>query len=147
MTSARAFAAADGTVPRSATTWPVVSTLISLPFLLGYVPATLGARAARAEQDRLTHALAFAQLQVQLGMMSLEVNRDNYGMAAQLATPFFDGVSAAIAGAADPNVSLALQAVLARRDELTSDMAQANPEVKTKLADVYADLFRLTQTP
>ena len=54
---------------------------------------------------------------------------------------------AAIPGAADPNVSLALQAVVARRDELTSDMAQANAEVKTKLAEVYADLFRLAQTP
>ena len=115
-------------------------------FLVGYVPASLGARAARADQDRLTHALAFAGLQVQLGMMSYEVNRDNYGLAAKLATPFFDAVPAAIAGATDPNVRQALQAALARRDELTSDLAQANPEVKTKIAEMYADLFRLTQT-
>ena len=51
-----------------------------------------------------------------------------------------------IAGAADPNVTQALQAALARRDELTSDLAQANAEVKTKIAGMYADLFRLTQT-
>src|SRR5674476_187205 len=49
-------------------------------FVLGYVPASLSAHAARAEQDRLTHKLALAALQVQLGMMSYEVNRDNYGL-------------------------------------------------------------------
>jgi len=116
-------------------------------FLLGYVPASLDARAARVEQDRLTQALAFARLQVQLGMMSYEVTRDNDGLAAKLATPFFDGVPAVIAGADDPNVTQALQAALARRDELTSDLAQANAEVKTKIAELYADLFRLAQTP
>lgn len=116
-------------------------------FLLGYVPASLSARAARAEQDRLTHKLVLATLQVQLGMMSYEVNRDNYGLAAQLATPFFDGVRSAIAGPADQDVMPSLQAVLARRDEITSDLAQANAGVKTKIAELYADLFRLTKTP
>jgi hypothetical protein len=116
-------------------------------FLLGYVPASLSARAARAEQDRLTHKLALAALQVQLGMMSYEVNRDNYGLAAQLATPFFDGVRSEMAGPADQEVTQSLQAVLARRDEITSDLAKANAGVKAKIAELYADLFRLTQTP
>jgi hypothetical protein len=118
-------------------------------FLLGYAPASLNAHAARSAQERLTHKLAVATLQVQLGMMSNEVNRDNYGLAAQMATPFFDGVSPVIAATdpADQEVSMALQAVLARRDEITSDLAQANPQVKTKLADLCADLYRLTQAP
>jgi hypothetical protein len=116
-------------------------------FLLGYVPASLSARAARAEQDRLTHKLTLATLQVQLGMMSYEVNRDNYGLAAQLSTPFFNGVRSAIAGPADQAVTQSLRAVLARRDEITSDLAKANPGVKSKIADLYADLFRLVQTP
>ena len=134
-------------MPVSTSTKLGIGALVLLGvFLLGYVPASMSARAARVEQDRLTHALAFARLQVQLGMMSTEVNRDNYGLAAKLATPFFDAIPAAIAGAADPNVTQALQAALARRDELTSDLAQANAEVKTKIAGMYADLFRLTQT-
>jgi hypothetical protein len=116
-------------------------------FLLGYVPASLSARDARAEQDRLTHKLAFASLQVQLGMMSYEVNRDNYGLAAQLATPFFDGARSAAASPADQTVTQSLQAVLARRDEITSDLAKANAGVKSKIAQLYADLFHLTQTP
>jgi hypothetical protein len=116
-------------------------------FLVGYVPASLSARAARAEQNRLTHELALATLQVQLARMSYEVSRDNYGLAAQLATRFFDGAPAVIAGAPDQAVTPPLQAALARRDEITSDLAQANPEVKDKIAELYAAVFRLTQTP
>lgn len=118
-------------------------------FLLGYAPAALDARDARAAQERLTRQLSLATLQVQLGMMSNEVNRDNYGLAAQMATPFFDGVSPLIAATdpADQEVARSLQTMLSRRDEITSDLAQANPQVKTKLADLCADLYRLTQVP
>jgi hypothetical protein len=80
-------------------------------------------------------------------MMSYEVNRDNYGLAAQLATPFFDGARSAAASPADQTVTQSLQAVLARRDEITSDLAKANAGVKSKIAQLYADLFHLTQTP
>jgi len=113
-------------------------------FLFGFVPASLTARAARAEQDRLTHKLTLASLQVQLGMMSYEANRGNYGLAAQLATPFFDGVRSAMANPADQGVTDWLEAFLARRDEITSDLAQGNADVKAKIAERYADLFRLT---
>jgi len=34
-----------------------------------------------------------------------------------------------------------------RRDEITSDLAQVNPEVKDKIAGLYAYVFRLTQAP
>ena len=116
-------------------------------FLVGYVPATLGARDARAEQARLTHMLALTGLQAQLGMMSVEVNRDNYGLAAGLATPFFAGVRTAIADPANQEAMASLQGVLARRDEITSDLAQAKPAVKDKIAALYADLYHLTQAP
>ena len=116
-------------------------------FLAGYVPASLSARDARAEQARLTHTMALTGLQAQLGMMSVEVNRDNYGLAAGLATPFFDGVRSAIADPANEAAAAALQGVLARRDEITSDLAQARPAVKEKIAGLYADLYHLTQVP
>jgi len=116
-------------------------------FLFGFVPASQNARAARAEQGRLTHELAVSALHVQLGMMSYEANRDNYGLASQLATPFFDGVRSATGDPASQSVAEWLEAVLARRDEITADLAQANADVKIKIADLYADLFHLTQAP
>lgn len=114
-------------------------------FLLGYAPASLTARAERAERVRLERVVAVSEIQIQLGMMSYEVNRDNYGLAAQVATVFFDRVRAESGGPADQEMTKALQAVLARRDEITSDLALASPAVKAKIAEMYADLFRLAQ--
>jgi hypothetical protein len=87
-----------------------------------------------------------AELQIQLGMMSYEANRDNYGVAAQFATVFFDRVRAESGGPADQELTKSLQSILARRDEITADLAQASPAVKAKLGDLYAELFRLVQT-
>ncbi len=114
-------------------------------FLLGYAPASLTARAERAERVRLEHALSVSKIQIQLGMMSYEVNRDNYGLAGELATVFFDQVRAESGGPADSAVTKSCQAMLARRDEITSDLALASPAVKAKIAEMYADLFRLVQ--
>lgn len=122
----------------------VVLALVAA-FLAGYVPATMDARAARASQAAAEQRLVLAELQVQLGMMSYELNRDNYGFAAQLATAFFDGVRSAVAGTLTGDVAEALRATLARRDEITTDLAQANSGVKPKVAEMYAGLYRLSQ--
>lgn len=117
-----------------------------IAFLLGYVPASLTARAERTERDRLQRTVAVSEIQIQLGMMSYEANRDNYALAAQLSTVFFDRVRAESGGPADQEITGLLQSILARRDEITSDLAQASPAVKSKIADMYAELFRLLQT-
>jgi len=129
----------------SARTLGIGAIVLVGTFLLGYVPAEIGARSARAEQARLTHKLELTALEVQLGMMSLEANRDNYGLAAKLATPFFDGLQTAIASQAGQDVTRALQVMLVRRDEITSDLAQAKPGVKEKISGLYGDLYRLMQ--
>jgi len=115
-------------------------------FLSGYVPATLAARDARAEQDRLARTLALASIEVQLGMVSYEANRDNFGLAGQLATPFFDAAREALARSAGSVETHALQVVLERRDEITTGLAKADAGVKLKIAGMYADLFRVIQT-
>ncbi len=122
----------------------VVLALVAA-FLAGYVPATMDARAARAAQVAATQKLVLAEVQVRLGMVSYELNRDNFGFAAQLATQFFDGVQAAVNAPATGSVADALRTILARRDEITSDLAQANPGVKAKVAEMFAGLYRLSQ--
>jgi len=125
----------------------IVALALAGAFLLGYVPGWFSARDAQAEQTRLAQKLELASLQVQLGMMSNEANRDNYGLAAALAKTFFDGVQSAVPHVAEQAVAQTLQTVLARRDEITSDLAKASPAVKGKIAQLYADLYPLTLTP
>lgn len=62
-------------------------------FLLGYVVSFIGARSDRAERDALAYSSRLANLRGELGMMSSEVNQNNYGSAAK-ARPAFSMASA-----------------------------------------------------
>jgi type II secretory pathway pseudopilin PulG len=126
-------------------------------FLAGLVPGWLRTRRVFVEYTqcqeslRQTEAnLAQAQLDLQiarlrgdLGEVMQEANANNFGVAAERATRFFDGVRAV---AASDQLSQALErrkvleAVLARRDAISADFALADPAVKSKLAEMYMHL-------
>jgi hypothetical protein len=108
-------------------------------FLLGYVPPALNANRLRDENAQLQHQLRLAGMRVRLGMTSYEANRNNYTAAAEHSTAFFDGLRAAIPQTTDGALRAKLQAVLARRDEITATLTEANPGVKEKLAQMYAE--------
>ena len=115
-------------------------------FLLGYVPSCVGARSAEEQRAELEQKLKMAELRGQLGMASYEANRNNYANAAQFSTNFFDGLRNAIDSAEDDTVKKRLQAMMALRDEITTNLAQADPVVKEKLARMYADFHQITAT-
>ncbi|MCI0486150.1 MAG: hypothetical protein L0229_06070, partial [Blastocatellia bacterium] len=112
-------------------------------FLLGYVPSCVGARNAEEQRAELEKKLKMAELRSQLGMASYEANRNNYANASEFSTNFFNGLRAAIDSAEDDEVKKKLQAMMALRDEITTNLAQADPVVKEKLARMYADFYRL----
>lgn len=127
---------------------------VVLIFLAGYLPGASRARNAAAESrqtsQRLTETqatlaktqfdLEVARLRGHLGEVLHEANANNFGVAAEHATAFFDGLRNAVASPhAEPagerrNV---LQSILARRDEISADLARADPAVKAKLAEMY----------
>jgi hypothetical protein len=113
-------------------------------FLLGYVPSCLSARQSREQNARLEYQLKLAELRGQLGLMSYEANRNNYTTAAQYSTGFFDGLREAVNQTQDETRKQKLQAVLGRRDEITANLTAADPGVKEKLAQMYADFHQLT---
>jgi hypothetical protein len=113
-------------------------------FLAGYVPSCTSARQAQQQQARLESQLALSRLQGQLGMASYEANRNNYASAAQLSTDFFNGLREAAGRTNDEALRQKLQALGARRDEVTANLAEPNPAVKEKLQQMYADLFQIT---
>ncbi|HXG59329.1 MAG TPA: hypothetical protein VNL91_09935 [Thermoanaerobaculia bacterium] len=136
--------------------------LIVAAFLAGLIPPTLRARrisdeVARAQQRveelnaelvRTRADLEALRLRAQLGDLMLEAERNNFGNAAAMATRFFDGVARA---ASDPAGGAASQrrqvfaAVLARRDEISADLARADAAVKQKLTRMYIDFGAATQ--
>ena len=127
--------------PKKIGIWSVV--LIAV-FLLGYLPATMNSQRAQVQRSDLEYKLRLAELRSQLGMSSYEANRNNFANAAQFSSEFFDGLRNIVDATRDETLKQKLQAVLSRRDEITTNLAEANPVVKEKLSQMYADLYYAT---
>lgn len=112
-------------------------------FLIGYVPSCRSARSAETQRAQAEHQLNLAQLHSQLGMMSFEVNRNNYSKSAAYSTDFFNSLKNTINETSDAALKERLQAIAARRDEITANLAQAEPAVKEKIGQMYADFYQI----
>ncbi|MFY9608416.1 MAG: hypothetical protein WAU45_07365 [Blastocatellia bacterium] len=115
-------------------------------FSLGYIPSWVSARNVQEQNTRLERRLKMVDLHNRLGMTSYEANRNNYANAAQMSTDFFNGLKEMIDTTGDEGLKKELQPISARRDEITTNLAQADPGVKEKLAQMYADFFQITKT-
>jgi hypothetical protein len=124
----------------------VAAGILIAVFALGYIPSCVSARSAEERSTRLQRSLRLSDLQGHLGMASYEANRNNYASAAQQSTEFFNGLREMIDNTGDATLKQSLEKVLARRDEITTNLAQADPAVKEKLAQAYADFFQITAT-
>lgn len=121
-----------------------VGTLI-VAFLIGYVPSAISSRTAEQQNAELGHKLRVAELGSHLAMASYEAGRNNYANAAEFSSRFFSGLGEMITDSKDQALKQKLQAMLAHRDQITFDMAQADQAVKEKLAQMYAEYFQATQ--
>jgi len=134
------------------TGWPlpqkiaVGAAVVIVAFLLGYIPACVSARNAEQQKAQLEYKVRLADLRDKIGMASYEVNRNNYANATESSTLFFDGLAKLIGDARDEAFRQKLEAMLARRDEITTNLAQADPVVKEKLAQMYANFSQATKT-
>lgn len=130
-------------------------------FLLGYVPSCQSARqvetqraqlqqqldSAATQRAQLEQQLRLARLHSQLGMLSFEVNRNNYTEAANYSTGFFNALRTYIDNSSAGAAREKLQTIAARRDEITAQLAKAEPAVKEKIAQMYADFYQLAAAP
>jgi len=130
--------------------------------LAGYIPGWMQARrasqaseACARQQAELQATLAktelnleVARLRGRLGDVLHQANANNFGLAAQQATAFFDALQAAAASAqiaAGSERRGVLEAILARRDEISADLARADQGVKAKLAEMYVQFGRAVE--
>jgi hypothetical protein len=128
----------------------VALVVLTAAFLIGFVPEWMSARQARSENVRLRLELDLARLQGKLGRMSYEANRNNFGNASALSTEFFNGLKSALADpllAENPGRKAKLEGVAGRRDEVTADLARADPAVKDTLAAMYMELSTALSGP
>lgn len=120
-------------------------------YLVGYWPSRMSASKVTEQNSQLQQKLALnekrlrlAELRGQMGIMSYEANRNNYAEASKFSTEFFNGLRETLNDTNDEALKQKLSAIVARRDEITTNMAQADSSVKEKLAQMFADLFKMT---
>ena len=121
------------------------AAVVICAFLLGYVPSCAGERSANQQKAQLEYKVRLGDLRDKVGMASYEANRNNYANAAQFSGEFFDGLLSLIGDTRDDQFKQKLQQIAARRDEITTNLAQADPVVKEKLAQMYAAFFQATK--
>lgn len=122
----------------------VIRTVILFTvFLLGYIPSCLSTRSTEGQKAQLEYRLRLAEMLGHLGMASYEVNRNNFANATQYTTKFFNGLQKVSDDSVDKALKQKLQTFVARRDEITSNLAEVNVIVKEKLAQMYADFYQI----
>jgi len=92
--------------------------------------------------QKLQANLKVADLRGPAGLMSYRASQNNFGAAAELSPGFFNGVQDAIGVTEDRALKQNLQKILAQRDLVISALAQANPAVKERLAEIYAEFLQ-----
>ncbi len=123
-------------------------------YLTAYLPArqatsalTAAVEAAEAETQKTQAVLQQARLELgmaellgKLGQIFIDVNNNNFGIAANKVTPFFDGLATYLeASPSLPESKLqVLRDISARRDEIVTDLARANPQVRKKVGEMFS---------
>lgn len=135
---------------------------VFIVFLAGFIPPTLRSRRTanhlqeakeqltqtEARLSQVEFVLEVARLRGGLGEVLHDANANNFGTAAEKATAFFDGVRAAATSehaAAGSERRKVLDAMLARRDEISADLARADAGVQAKLAEMYLQFGAATK--
>ncbi len=120
------------------------AALLIVVFLIGYVPSCVSARSAQQQRAQLESRLRLSDLRGRLGMASYEANRNNYANAMQFSTEFYTGLRDLIEDTEDQTAKKKMQDMMTRRDEITTNLAQADPAVKEKLSAMYAEFYQLS---
>lgn len=125
---------------RSAKTVLVVIALLVAAFLSGYIPQRLRADREEATLRTTTLDLELSKAHRDLGIAALEAQRSNYANASTAARRFFDACSRlsqdpGLAG--EPRTRGALGSYATSRDEISVQLATANPQIAERLASLY----------
>jgi len=130
----------------------VAAVVIVGTFLAGYWPQRRARMTAEKQVQALQEELSQAQTRIRVGELLGQVltvketaARRNYGYAQELSSAFFDAVGIEAMTVSDADLRGALDGVLARRDMVTTSLAQSDPAVVEALHDVEVRLRRALQ--
>lgn len=128
------------------------AVVLAVVFLLGFVPQYGKARALRHEAGAgqaqiasLQWKLKLAELRDLMGLIYLETNQKNYGVARQHSTQFFTKARQLTLETSDPNLTVMLHEILQHRDHVTAGLTEGQPAILTNLEELLRRLYESTR--
>jgi hypothetical protein len=122
----------------------VGGSLVVAAFLLGFVPQYRKVKDLEDQLDSTRHELKLEQSKLQMadlslliGLVYVEANLKNFGLAGQHSTKFFDRVRTMAGSETDPNRKAFLQEALSRRDAITAGLAKGDPSTLPAVQDLF----------
>lgn len=120
----------------------LVALGVAAAFAVGFGWQYLRAMRLESRVAELERNLTFQVLATELGVAAVEAGRESYESARRTASDFFTGLQASI-HRAPPEVAGEMNSILARRDDIITDLSRDVPASADTLAALFIR-FHLT---
>lgn len=127
----------------------VYGTVVGVALLVGFVPMWLVARTRANERDAVQQAFRLAQLENMVAAAAIQSRRGDYEPAREAASSFYTKLRAELDRSEQvfsPSQRASIEPLLARRDQLITLLARADPAAVDALADLYISYRRAAGT-
>jgi hypothetical protein len=118
----------------------IYTLLLVVVFLAGYVPQYLSVRRLNQQVEALSWQTQLDQAGNTIALAFLEVSNNNFGVASQHTSDFFRQINALADKAPQPAQRDPLKQFLAARDELTAQLAKADPASKAQIQNLFVQM-------
>jgi hypothetical protein len=119
--------------------------ILVLVFLLGFVPQYLEKRQMQRELAISVEKLKLSELRDLAGLMLLEGLRQNYGVARDYSSQYFDKLRETSEGVDNATLKRSLQELLNNRDTVTAALSKADPASASQLQAIFAETQAATK--
>jgi len=116
-------------------------------FLAGFVPQYVKVNHLDAELRQARQTCTSAELRDLAGFAYVQANQKNYGIAAGIATRFFNRVREVASQTPDANAKKMYEDLLNSRDKITAELAKGDPGVMGDLQDLFVRTRKATGAP
>ncbi len=134
--------------------WLIYAAILSLVFLLGFIPTCMLARRRGIERDTAQAALRISNMQNSLGNAMVDARAGNYELARQGTSDFFTKLGAEVDQERNSIFNSAqetkLRSLLEERDATITLLARSDPyspDHLTKLYNQYREAVLSTPAP
>lgn len=122
----------------------VTAVLMLAAFLAGFLPNYIRGQRLASELREARQESAMAELRDLAGLLYLQANQKDYGLAATTSTRFFERTRELANQIPDPGRKQPLEGLLSLRDQVTSGLAKGEPGVLNDLQELFVKTRQAT---